>query len=109
MQREIYREGGGFTLVELIIVVLILGVLATVAISRLVSAVDNGKIDACRTNVNMINRQAEKFFLDKGHWPANWNNFKGRPQYFANDPPVCPFGINYIMSNETHRVAHHSH
>jgi prepilin-type N-terminal cleavage/methylation domain-containing protein len=98
-----------FTLVELMIVVLILGVLATVAVPRIVSAVHNSKIKACRTNVNLINRQAEKFFSDKGHWPANWNNFKGRPQYFANDPPVCPFGINYIMSNETHRVAHHNH
>ncbi len=103
------RQDRAFTLVELMIVVLILGVLAAVAIPRIVGGTAAANANACCTNVDMINRQAEKFFLDKGHWPANWNNFKGRPQYFANDPPVCPFGINYIMSNVTHRVAHHNH
>ena len=103
------RQNAAFTLVELMVVVLILGALAFVAIPRIGESTTAAKKRACETNIDMINRQAEKFNLDKGQWPAHWGTFQTKPNYFAKDPPVCPFGVSYVLNSTTHRIDQHNH
>lgn len=90
-------------------VVLILGALAFVGIPRIAQSQTSAKINACQTNVEMINRQSELFFHDTGTWPQNWNKFKDETDYFPDGPPECPFGTTYSMDGGTHHVTHHSH
>ena len=49
----------GFTLVELLVVVLILGALAFVAIPRIGQSSTTAKNNACDTNVDLLNSQIE--------------------------------------------------
>jgi competence protein ComGC len=99
----------GFSLVELILVVAVLSALAFVVVPQASSGNTSSKAKACGANVDMIERQTDKFFIDKGHWPANWDSFKDRPKYFAKEPPVCPFGTKYRFDPETYQVARHNH
>ena len=102
-------ERFGFTLIELLVVVLILGALAFVGVPRIGQSQTTAQINACNTNVEMINRQSELFYHETGAWPLNWNKFKDETDYFPDGPPECPFGDSYVMDGATHHVTHHSH
>ncbi|MBN1360706.1 MAG: prepilin-type N-terminal cleavage/methylation domain-containing protein [Sedimentisphaerales bacterium] len=102
----------GFTLVELLVVVLILGALAAIAIPRISQSADSAKRNACKTNVDLINSQIELFYANTGDWPANLNAIVGNEDYFPDGAPVCPFGDDYDYDggdDGTHRVAEHNH
>lgn len=99
----------GFTLVELLVVVLILGALAAIAIPRIIGGATNAKINACKTNVDLVNSQIELYYANEGSWPASLGALTGDPNYFPDGAPACPFGTSYSYSTSTHRISEHSH
>jgi competence protein ComGC len=99
----------GFTLVELLVVVLILGALAFIAIPRIGQSSTTAKKNACSTNVDLLNSQIELYYANNGSFPAALTNITGDANYFPDGAPVCPFGTTYSYSATTHRVADHSH
>ncbi len=99
----------GFTLVELLVVVLILGALAFVAIPRIGQSSTTAKTNACDTNVDLLNSQVELFYATSGTWPAALINITGDANYFPDGEPVCPFSTTYVYNTTSHRVAEHSH
>ena len=99
----------GFTLVELLVVVLILGALAAIAVPRIMGGATNAKINACKTNVDLINSQIELYYATNGSWPSTLATVTGDPNYFPDGAPACPFSTAYSYSGSTHRVTDHSH
>ena len=99
----------GFTLVELLVVVLILGALAAIAIPRISASADNAKKNACATNVDLLNSQIELYHANEGSWPATLTAITSNEEYFPDGTPDCPFGDDYEYDTSTHRVADHSH
>ncbi|MHC4644878.1 MAG: competence type IV pilus major pilin ComGC [Planctomycetota bacterium] len=100
----------GFTLIELLIVVLILGALAAIAVPRIMGGANTAKINACKTNVDVLNSQIELYYSNTGDWPAALGDLTSDPNYFPDDAPECPYdGTTYTYSVVTHRVAEHGH
>lgn len=91
----------GFTLVELLIVVLILGALAAIALPRLADNVTKAKANACRTNIDTINSQLELSNANNGSYPANITTFLQDPQYFPEGVPQCPDNGSYSYISTT--------
>lgn len=108
-QENTMQKRRAFTLVELLVVVMILGALATIAIPRMMSGATNAKINACKTNVDVLNSQIELYYANKGSWPAALTDVTGDPHYFPEGAPVCPLELAYSYSTTTHRVSDHSH
>ncbi len=102
------RSEKGFTLVELMIVVLILGALAAIAIPRIMGGAQTARINACQTNVDVQNSQIELYNANESAWPTALTDVTTDPNYFPDGAPVCPFGtaFNYNANN---RVDAHSH
>jgi prepilin-type N-terminal cleavage/methylation domain-containing protein len=94
----------GFTLVELLIVVLILAALAAIAVPRMVASADN-------TNVDLVNTQIELYRATNGSLPTLSTLFADT-NYFPDGAPACPFSDGsshpYVLGANGH-VAPHSH
>jgi type II secretion system protein G len=99
----------GLTLIELLIVVIILGALAAIAIPRIASSANNAKKNACNTNVDTLNTSIEVYNNDKGAYPTSLTILTNDVNYFPDGAPACPFGVAYVFSTTTNRVAFHSH
>jgi len=103
------RVTKAFTFVELLVVVLILGALAAIALPRVVRSGDAAKANACKRNVDIINSQVEFYYANNGEWPAKLGQLTKNKDYFPDGEPGCPFGTKYKYNQDTHHVADHDH
>ncbi|WP_428389336.1 prepilin-type N-terminal cleavage/methylation domain-containing protein [Mucisphaera sp.] len=68
---SIQRRGlGGFTLVEILIVVVIIGILAAMVIPQMSSATDEAKAGAAMANRRAIHAAILNYFKDHAEYPA---------------------------------------
>ena len=63
------RRGAGFTLVELMVVLVIIALLLTIAVPRYFGAVENGKRSVQRQNIAAIRDAIDKYRGDQGSYP----------------------------------------
>ena len=60
----------GFTLIELIVVMVILGLLATLVGPRIFGKVEKAKYNAAKTEIEMLGQALDLFRLDVGRYPS---------------------------------------
>ncbi len=89
----------GFTIIEVLLVVIIISILAGIVIPRFTLSTIKSKVQACAMNKALINKQVEAYYFDMAEWPAtDLNDFYTRSnwaaiQYFPDGLPTCP--VNY--------------
>ncbi len=59
----------GFTLIELVVVMAIIGLLLTIALPRYLRSIDRGKAQVQRQNIAVMRDAIDKFFGDNGQYP----------------------------------------
>jgi general secretion pathway protein G len=63
------RVSGGFTLIELMVVMVLIAVLLTIAVPRYFGTIDNGKVSVQRQNIAAIRDAIDKYYGDVGKYP----------------------------------------
>ncbi len=103
------RKNKGFTLVELLIVVLILAALAAIAVPRIGASAANAKRKACDTNIDIMNGQIELYTANEGSAPSALTDVTTDPNYFPDNEPVCPFDASAYVLGANGHVTPHAH
>lgn len=88
---RVAKKQRGFTLVELMVVIAIIGILAGIAIPVYNSTQAKAKESACQANQRIIDGAAQQYYLNVGSFPANIDALK--PDYLQ-DIPKCPSSGN---------------
>lgn len=69
-RRYILSNAGGFTLVELLVVMVIIGLLATLVAPGLFKQFGKGQHEAAKAQVASLEQALDKFRLDTGRYPT---------------------------------------
>lgn len=110
------KKSSGFTLVEIMIVVLIIGILLAIAIPNFVQARELSRAKACIANLKQVDSAKQQYLMDKGlstftsvtqAAAASTDTTFGStstpmlvPTYLRATP-VCPAGGLYTSQNAT--------
>ena len=96
----------GFSLLELLAVVTILGVIAAVVVPRISNSKAGAQAEVNKQNIAEINAAVERWYFEKGSWPANDLSDIGTDvNYFPEGIAVNPLtGNAYVLDATTHRV-----
>jgi general secretion pathway protein G len=70
MRERLRRSPDGFTLIELMVVILIIGLLATIVVQNLRSATDKAKRVKAQADIAQIKSALDRYYLDAGSYPA---------------------------------------
>ena len=80
------RKERGFTLIELMVVLVILALLATFIVPNVVGKSDDAKQTKAKTDIAMIESLLDQFYLDMSRYPATEEGL--RVLYFPPDEDV---------------------
>jgi general secretion pathway protein G len=105
------RLARGFTLIELMVVIVILGVLGTLVVPRLMSKPDEARVTAAKTNLSSIMQALDMYRLDNQRYPTAEQGLVAlavRPtaapvpnnwKQYLKEAPVDPWGRPYVYLN----------
>lgn len=91
----------GFTLVELLIVIVILGLLASLVAPQMFGRVDSSRIQTAETQIRMLETAIQTFRIDTGRFPETLDELRRSEHprwdgpYLPRDVPMDPWGNPY--------------
>jgi len=101
------RDRRGFTLVEMMVVIVIIGILATVVIVNISGKADTARVKATEAMLKQLGGQMEMFKLDHNRYPENLNDLYKQPSYvdpkkwpgggYLTEPPLDGWGNEFIL------------
>lgn len=81
----------GFTLVELLVVIVILGILAAVVVFAVAGVTNRGEDSACETELRSVRTAAQAHYAQNGSYPAGVGDLV--PE-FLDETPTATYTIN---------------
>jgi len=106
-ETRVRRPVAGFTLLELLVVVLIIGLLAGFVAPRYFNQVGKSEINVAKAQIDALEKALDQYRLDTGHYPSTELGLVAlvqKPQaepkwagpYLRKEVPLDPWGKPYV-------------
>ncbi|WP_341960460.1 type II secretion system major pseudopilin GspG [Pseudomonas sp. RC10] len=83
-----HRKQRGFTLIEIMVVVVIIGVLGAMVIPQFMSRPDQAKVTAARTDIQALSTALEMYRLDNFSYPSSQQGLEALVRQPTGLPPA---------------------
>ncbi len=105
------RRQGGFTLIELMVVLVIMGVLAALIVPNIIGRTDEARVTAAKTDIGTIMQALKLYKLDNGFYPTQQQGLQalvvkpdtppvpGNWKPYLDKLPADPWGRAYQYLN----------
>lgn len=110
MKKKTKVKQNGFTLIEIVIVVIIIGLLAALVGPRLFGKVSEAKLKTAKAQIELFGTTLDAFRLDVGRYPTTEEGLKAlrekvsdiemwKGPYLAKEIPLDPWGRSYVYKS----------
>jgi len=99
--RNFCKGNKGFTLAELMIVIVIIGILTAIAIPVYNISKAKAEASACQANLRMIDSAIQQYMFNNNITEGLGNDFsldEDLKEYFSDGVPKCPSGGTYNVN-----------
>ncbi len=111
--RQYRSRAQGFTLIEIMVVVVILGILAAIAVPRIMSRPDTARITKAKQDIRVVENALKLYRLDNFTYPSTEQGLEALVEQPSGDPtaknwkdggyldrlPLDPWGNSYQFLN----------
>ncbi|MFT5209696.1 MAG: general secretion pathway protein G [Flavobacterium sp.] len=109
-----HQKSSGFTLIEIMVVVVILGILGALIVPNLISRPDEARVQAALSDIAQVGTALDLYRLDNGHYPSTDQGLEalvsepsGFPEArrwnqdgYLKSLPEDPWGETYLFFSE---------
>ena len=118
IKSNIYKKQTGFTLIEVMVVVVILGILAAIIVPKIMSRPEQARIIKVKQDILAIQSALDLYKLDNGMYPSTDQGLKAlvtkptippapmswKSDGYLQDVPIDPWGQEYQYMNDSEKV-----
>ena len=94
--RNVRRQARGFTLIEIMVVVIIIGLLAAVIVPQVISKVDDARIAKAKEDIQSLETALTEYRLDNSTYPTTEEGLQALVKQ-PNDPSVTHWHGPYVQ------------
>src|SRR3990167_5201265 len=113
-----YRRNSGFTLIEVMVVVVILGILAAIIVPKIMSRPEQARLVKVKQDILAIESALDLYKLDNGRYPTTDQGLQAlvtkptappvprnwKSDGYLQEVPVDPWGEKYQYINDSEKV-----
>jgi prepilin-type N-terminal cleavage/methylation domain-containing protein len=98
LYNAIRKKTSGFTLVEIMIVILIIGILLAIAIPNFLTARNSSRARSCVANLEQIDAAKQQYIMDsKAATTYPFTSGLTELTNYLHNTPSCPAGGTYVV------------
>ena len=93
------NDNKGFTLIEVLIVIVIIAIMASLSVPRFMGQSERAKVSEAVNTLGVLRRAALSYFDQKGYWPPSTTDQSQLASYLEINIPASNFSWDYEGEN----------